>query len=91
MPLCRGNKHAYVDISAILPDNVRTSGIEKTDETLRMFGPDQLIFASDYPDNRFLQPEDIYDSYFDILNQMDFTQEEAERITYGNIEKILNK
>lgn len=56
-----------------------------------MFGPDQLIFASDYPDNRFLQPEDIYDSYFDILNQMDFTQEEAERITYGNIEKILNK
>lgn len=82
---------AYVDISAILPDYVRTYGIEKTNEILRMFGPDRLIFATDYPDNRFLQPEEIYGSYFDILNQMDFTQEEAEQIACGNIEKILNK
>lgn len=81
---------AYMDISAILPDYVRTYGIKKTNEIMRKFGFDRLIFASDYPDNRFLRPKEIYDSYFDILNQMDFTQEEAEMIAYGNIEKILS-
>lgn len=81
---------AYMDISAILPDYVRTYGIKKTNEIMRKFGADRLIFASDYPDNRFLQPEEIYGSYFGILNQMDFTQAEAEMIAYGNIEKILS-
>ena len=81
----------YVDISAILPDYIRTCGIEKTNEILRMFGVERLIFATDYPDNRFLEPDEIYGSYFDILNQMDFTQEEAEMIAYRNIEKILNR
>lgn len=57
---------------------------------MRKFGADRLIFASDYPDSRILQPEEIYDSYFDILNQMDFTQTEAEMIAYGNIKKILS-
>lgn len=80
---------AYVDISAILPDYVRTYGIEKTNEILRKFGADRLIFATDYPASRSLQPEEIYDSYFDMLNQMDFTPEEAERIAYDNIEKVL--
>ena len=82
--------HAYVDISAILPDYVRTYGIRKTNEILRKFGADRLIFATDYPDSRLLQPEEIYASYFDILNQMDFSQEEAEKIAFGNIEKILS-
>ncbi len=81
---------AYMDISAILPDYVRTYGIKKTNKIMRKFGADRLIFASDYPDNRFLQPEKIYSSYFDILNQMDFSQAEAEMIAYGNIEKILS-
>ena len=80
----------YVDISAILPDYVRTYGIEKTNEILRKFGSDRLIFATDYPDSRILEPGEIYGSYFDILNQMDFTQEEAELIAHGNIDKILN-
>ena len=82
---------AYVDISAILPDYVRTYGIARTNEILRMFGVERLIFATDYPDNRFVQPDEIYGSYFNILNQMNFTQEEADQIAYGNIEKILNK
>lgn len=81
---------AYVDISAILPDYVRTYGIEKTNEILRKFGADRLIFATDYPDSRILEPDDIYDSYFDILNQMDFTEEEAEKIAYSNISQIMN-
>ena len=81
---------AYVDISAILPDYVRTYGVQKTNEILRRFGADRLIFATDYPDNRFLQPDEIYDSYFDILNQMDFTEDEAKQIAHENIAKVLN-
>lgn len=80
---------AYVDISAILPDYVRTYGTPKTNEILRKFGADRLIFATDYPDSRILKPDEIYGSYFDILNQMDFTIEEAEKIAYGNISEIL--
>ena len=83
--------HAYVDISAILPDYVRTYSIVKTNEILRAFSVDRLIFATDYPDSRSLPPYEIYDSYFDILNQMDFTAEEAEMIAYSNIEKIVSK
>lgn len=79
----------YVDISAILPDYVRTYGIAKTNLILRKFGADRLIFATDFPDNRSLQPDEIYDSYFEILNQMDFTSEEAEKIAHSNILKIL--
>ena len=80
---------AYVDISAILPDYVRTYGTPKTNEILRKFGADRLFFATDYPDSRILKPDEIYGSYFDILNQMDFTIEEAEKIAYGNISEIL--
>ena len=82
--------HAYVDISAILSDYVRTYGIDRTNEILRKFGANRLIFATDYPDSRILEPDEIYGSYFDILNQMDFTNEEAEKIAYGNISEILN-
>ena len=82
---------AYVDISAILPDYVSTYGITKTNGILRKFGTDRLIFATDYPDSRSLQPEEIYHSYFDILSQMDFTPEEAEHIAFGNIIKILDR
>ena len=59
--------HAYVDISAILPDYARIYGIAKTNEILRKFGTERLIFATDYPDSRILAPDVIYDSYFDIL------------------------
>ena len=82
---------AYVDISAILPDYVSTYGITKTNGILRKFGTDRLIFATDYPDSRSLFPEEIYNSYFDILNKMDFTAEEAEKITFGNILRILDR
>ena len=82
---------AYVDISAILPDYVRKYGIQKTNEILRQFGPERLIFATDYPDSRIQQPDKIYKSYFTILDQMDFTQAEAERIAYENMSRILNE
>ncbi len=79
----------HVDLSAILPDYVRTFGIAGTNGILRRFGAKRLLFATDYPDSRFLQPDEIYGAYFDILNQMDFTEEEARQIAYGNAEGIL--
>lgn len=81
--------NGYVDLSAILPDYVYSCGIPKTNEILRAFGTERLLFATDYPDNRYLQPGQIYDSYYDALNQMDFTQKEAEQIAYGNVKEIL--
>lgn len=82
---------AYVDISAILPDYVRIYGIKQTNKILRKFGAGRLIFATDYPDSRLLPPEEIYETYFTILGQMDFTQEEAVQIVYGNISRILKE
>lgn len=82
--------NVFVDISAILPEYVRTYGIEKTKGILRRFGADRLIFGTDYPDSRLLPPEEIYETYFDILNQMDFTREEAEKIASKNLERILD-
>ena len=83
--------NCYVDMSAILPDYVRTFGVAKTNGILRAFGTDRLLFATDYPDNRHLKPGEIYDSYCDILNRMDFTREEAERIAYRNAKEMLNE
>ncbi|HIQ77474.1 MAG TPA: amidohydrolase family protein [Candidatus Faecousia excrementipullorum] len=83
--------NVYVDVSAALPDYVRKIGIEATKSILHKFGADRLIFATDYPDNRFLSPEEIYDTYFDALNQMDYTQEEAHKIAYDNLESMLTK
>lgn len=82
---------AYVDLSAILPAYVREYGIQKTNEILHQFGAERLIFATDYPDSRILQPDEIYESYFTILDQMDFTQAEAKRIAYENMSRILNE
>lgn len=83
--------NCFVDMSAILPDYARTYGIAKTNDILRSFGVSRLLFATDYPDNRFLKPGEIYDSYYDILNRMDFTQAEAEQISYKNVIELLNR
>lgn len=72
----------FVDISFTLLELVEFYGISQTNKILQMFGADRLIFATDYP-------EGDYKSYFDILNKMDFTDEEIKKIAYGNIEKIL--
>ena len=79
----------YVDISAVLPEFVNLYGIKQTNRILRRFGADRLIFAKDYPDVWFATIEEIYDTYCDILNEMDFTEEEVYKIAYGNINKIL--
>lgn len=82
---------AYFNISAILPELAGQYGLEKTNEILRRFGTDRLVFATDYPDSRSLKPEEIYDRYFAILGQMDFTQEEAEKICKYNALDMIGK
>lgn len=79
----------YVDISAFLPELVNLYGIEQANRILRNFGADRLIFATDFPQVYLCDPETIYGTYCDILNQMDFTQEECENIAWGNMAKIL--
>ncbi|MDO5028048.1 MAG: amidohydrolase family protein [Bacillota bacterium] len=81
----------YFNISAILNAYVDRLGLEKTNEILRKLGVDRLVFASDYPDNRSLKADEIYDKYFQSLNQMDFTQEEAEKICRTNALKMIGK
>lgn len=80
--------NAYFNISAILPDLVNRYGIEKANRILRSIGTEKLVFASDYPDSRCLKPAEIYDTYFAVLNQMDFTREEAEAICKYNALKM---
>ncbi len=79
----------YVDISAVLPELVRLYDIPGANRILREFGAERLIFGTDYPQVFGVSPEKIYETYCDILNRMDFTEEEACQIACGNIRKIL--
>lgn len=81
----------YVNISAILPDLVDRYGIEETNKILRSFGLEKLVFATDYPDNRKLKPEDIYDRYFEILDHMDFSHKEIKIICRDNALRMTEK
>ena len=81
--------NAYFNISAILPDMVNRLSIEGANKVLRSIGVDRLVFATDYPDSRCLQPTEIYETYFDMLGKMDFTLEEAERICKYNALRMI--
>lgn len=81
--------NAYVNLSAILPDLVRKLGLAEANKVLRSIGLDRLVFATDYPDSRSLQPTEIYDTYCELLGNMDFTQEEAEHICKYNALRMI--
>lgn len=81
----------YYNISAILSDLVNKLGIFETNIILRKIGVQKLIFATDFPDNRTLEPNQIYDYYIKTLEKMDFTQKEAEDICFNNVVKMLEK
>ena len=81
--------NAYFNLSSILPDIVNRLGIEDANRILRSIGVDRLVFATDYPDSRCLQPAEIYETYFEMLDKMDFTHEEAERICKYNALKMI--
>ncbi|MBQ4579227.1 MAG: amidohydrolase family protein [Clostridia bacterium] len=81
--------NAYVNISAVLPDLAKRLGIRETNAVLRRIGVERLVFATDYPDSRCLQPHEIYGKYFELLGQMDFTQNEAQQICKHNALRML--
>lgn len=80
---------AWFSLSAVLPDLADRFGIQRTNEILREIGVEKLIFATDYPDSRCLKPKEIYDRYFEILGEMDFSREEAEDICRNNALRML--
>ncbi len=79
------NENVWVNISAILPDLVTRLGLAETNRILRQFGVQRLIFGSDYPGSRCLEFGQIYPTYFDILDQMDFSDAERKAICRDNI------
>lgn len=82
---------AYFDISSILPDYVNRYGVYKTNELLLKFGTDKLFFATDWPCSRSVHPAEIFERYFSILNQMEFSDEEISNIAYYNIQRFLGQ
>lgn len=84
------SRKVYFNISAILNDFTDRLGIKKTNEILRQIGIDRLIFATDFPDNRFLEPKLIYDKYFEILGKLDFNYKEAEDICMNNALRMID-
>lgn len=79
---------AYFDLSAILPDYAARYGVRETNRILRRFGAERLLFATDWPCSRSVAPGAIYERYFDLLNEMDFTPSEARRIAYENAKQV---
>ena len=79
---------AYFDISAILPDLVARYGVKRANMILREFGTGRLLFGTDWPCSRSVKPADIMEYYLDILDQMDFTEEEMHRIGHINAEEL---
>lgn len=77
---------AYFDISAVLPDLADRYGIKRANMILREFGTDRLLFGTDWPCSRSVKPAEIMERYMDILDQMDFTEEEMHRIGHLNAE-----
>ena len=77
---------AYFDISAILPNLVDRYGIKEANEILRKFGVDRLLFGTDWPCSRSVEPIKIMERYLYTLDQMDFTEEEMQKIAHGNAE-----
>lgn len=82
--------NAYFDISAILPDFEQEYGIVKTQDIVRQFGINRLLFATDFPCSRSLKPENIYDRYFEILDELGFSSDEIEKIAYQNIRYVID-
>lgn len=83
--------NAWFNLSAILPDLVNQLGVAQANQALRAIGVDKLVFATDYPDSRRLAAPEIYETYFDLLGQMDFTPDEAARICKYNALEMLSQ
>ncbi len=77
-----GYTGVYVDIAATLFDICDLWDIEFAERLLRKIGLERVLFGTDYP----IFP---YERYFEILDQMHFTDGEIEQIAYNNAAKLL--
>lgn len=80
----------FADISYILPKLYEIYGAGMTERILKNFGADRLIFGTDFPQVYKTKAEDVYERYCDILDEMNFSADEMEKIAYKNICEILN-
>ena len=62
---------------------------KKTNEILRSFKIDRLVFASNWPFSRIISSEEVYDDYMKILDYCNFNDEEIHKIAYQNIKDFL--
>jgi predicted TIM-barrel fold metal-dependent hydrolase len=72
----------YVDISWTLLWLAELHGPAFCERLMRRIGIQRILFATDYP-------ACSYKKYYEVLDEMAFTDEEIERIAYGNAERML--
>ena len=73
----------YVDISWTLLWLADLHGASFCERLMRRIGLDRILFATDYP-------ACPYEPYYEILDAMNFTDEEIERLAYRNAERMLS-
>ena len=73
----------YVGISGTLLWLADLYGIPFCERLLRRIGIDRLLFGTDYPVYR-------YEAYCDVLDSMEFSREEVEKIAHSNAERMLS-
>lgn len=74
----------YVDISGALLEVCELYGVTFAERLLRRIGLERVLFGTDYP----LFP---YECYYEVLDQMNFTDDEIERIACRNAANVLRK
>jgi predicted TIM-barrel fold metal-dependent hydrolase len=72
----------YVDVSGTLLWLADLYGPPFCGRFLRRIGIDRLLFATDYPIYR-------YEAYYEVLDRLDFTDDEMEKIAHVNAERML--
>ncbi len=73
----------YVDISWTLLWLAELHGVPFCERLFRRIGIDRILFATDYP------ACSSYERYFEILDAMDLSEDEVDRIAFGNAERML--
>ena len=73
----------YVDVSGTLPWLADLYGVPFCERLLRRIGVDRVLFATDTP----VHP---YEAYYEVLDAMEFSEDEIERIAYANAERMLS-
>lgn len=72
----------YVDVSGMLLGVCDLWGVAFAERLLRRIGLERVLFGTDYP-------VFAYERYYAVLDQMNFTDDELERIAYHNAAGIL--